>query len=161
VHLNFSKRGTGVSFGTRGAHVSLSPTGRVTKTVSVPGTGIYYRGVSTLHSKSLGAKAKESNSQPEQDSESISQIHQIESSVSAGLSTSAHHFKAVEHHGFYISHGAAAVITLFAAEIMQKNYKQSGISPYAGGILGFFVVTFVLWVRDLVTSTKEGKRHHE
>ena len=47
VHINLSKRGTGVSFGGRGAHVSLSPTGRVTKTLNIPGTGIYYRDVDT------------------------------------------------------------------------------------------------------------------
>jgi len=45
VHLNMSKRGTGVSFGGRGAHVSFSPTGRVTKTVSIPGTAITHCGL--------------------------------------------------------------------------------------------------------------------
>ncbi len=40
VHINLSKRGTGVSLGSRGAHVSFSLTGRVTKTVNRPGAGL-------------------------------------------------------------------------------------------------------------------------
>ena len=43
VRLNFSKNGTGVSFGTRGARYSISPTGRRTISTGIPGTGISYR----------------------------------------------------------------------------------------------------------------------
>lgn len=40
IRLNASNRGLGASAGVRGARVSLSPTGRVTRTISIPGTGI-------------------------------------------------------------------------------------------------------------------------
>ena len=41
VSLNFSKRGTSLSVGTRGAHVTLGR-GHVRETVGIPGTGISY-----------------------------------------------------------------------------------------------------------------------
>lgn len=41
VKLNFSKNGVGMSIGTKGARMSISPTGRVTRTLGIPGTGIY------------------------------------------------------------------------------------------------------------------------
>lgn len=41
VKLNFSKNGVGMSVGTKGARMSISPTGRVTRTLGIPGTGIY------------------------------------------------------------------------------------------------------------------------
>lgn len=43
VRLNFSHRGIGVSVGVPGARLSLSPGGRVTRTLGIPGTGIYHR----------------------------------------------------------------------------------------------------------------------
>ena len=43
VRLNFSRSGVGLSVGVPGARVSLSPSGRVTRTLGVPGTGIYNR----------------------------------------------------------------------------------------------------------------------
>ncbi len=42
VKLNLTKRGVSVSAGTRGAHYTVSSTGRRTRTVGVPGTGISY-----------------------------------------------------------------------------------------------------------------------
>jgi tetratricopeptide (TPR) repeat protein len=50
VRLNVSKRGVGYSVGTRGYRVSHSASGRVTRTVSIPGTGISHR--STIRSGS-------------------------------------------------------------------------------------------------------------
>jgi hypothetical protein len=43
IRVNFSKRGMGVSVGTRGMHVSRSATGRKTFSAGIPGTGISYR----------------------------------------------------------------------------------------------------------------------
>lgn len=48
VRLNVSKRGVGMSAGVRGARVSVSPGGRVTRTLSIPGTGL-------SHVQSLGS----------------------------------------------------------------------------------------------------------
>lgn len=43
VRLNVSKTGVGVSAGVKGARVSAHSSGRTTKTVGVPGTGVYWR----------------------------------------------------------------------------------------------------------------------
>lgn len=43
IRLNLSKSGVGVSFGKKGLRYSISPKGRHTLTVGIPGTGIYYR----------------------------------------------------------------------------------------------------------------------
>ena len=43
LHLNFSKTGVGYSIGPRGAKYTVSPAGRVTQSVSIPGTGIRYQ----------------------------------------------------------------------------------------------------------------------
>lgn len=43
VRLNLSKTGIGVSAGIPGARYSVHSSGRTTKTVGVPGTGVYYR----------------------------------------------------------------------------------------------------------------------
>jgi len=45
VRLNFSKSGVGLSVGVPGARISLSPSGRVTRTLGIPGTGISHRKV--------------------------------------------------------------------------------------------------------------------
>lgn len=42
VRINLSKSGIGYSFGGRGFRTSISPKGRVTKTFSIPGTGLSY-----------------------------------------------------------------------------------------------------------------------
>lgn len=41
VNVNLSGSGVGVSVGPRGSKVSVSPTGKVTATQSIPGTGLY------------------------------------------------------------------------------------------------------------------------
>jgi hypothetical protein len=41
VSVNLSRSGPSLSVGVRGAHVTVGP-GRITKTVGLPGTGIFY-----------------------------------------------------------------------------------------------------------------------
>ena len=43
VRINLSKNGVGFSFGTRGARYSISPTGRRSASIGIPGTGLSYR----------------------------------------------------------------------------------------------------------------------
>ena len=49
IGLNVSKSGPSLTLGVRGAHVTLGPTA-VTKTVGLPGSGIYYTSRSGYHS---------------------------------------------------------------------------------------------------------------
>ena len=49
LSLNLSKSGPSVTVGMRGAHVTLGHSG-VTRTVGLPGTGIYYTSRSGYHS---------------------------------------------------------------------------------------------------------------
>lgn len=42
VRLNFNKSSTSISLGGRGFHKTISSSGRVTNTVGIPGTGLYY-----------------------------------------------------------------------------------------------------------------------
>ena len=51
VKLNFGKTGMSVSLGTKGYHKTISTSGRVTTTVGVPGTGIYYTDTKNLVDK--------------------------------------------------------------------------------------------------------------
>jgi hypothetical protein len=44
VRLNLTKTGLGISAGAPGARVSVHASGRVSKTVGLPGTGLYNRG---------------------------------------------------------------------------------------------------------------------
>ena len=41
VKMNISKKGIGYSVGTKGARVSVGANGRVTRTIGIPGTGVY------------------------------------------------------------------------------------------------------------------------
>ena len=47
IRINLSKGGLGVSAGVPGFRVSVSPKGKVRRTVSIPGTGLY-------HTKTVG-----------------------------------------------------------------------------------------------------------
>lgn len=49
--MNISKGGVGFSAGVKGARISVNSKGRVTKTVSIPGTGISYSESSTIKPK--------------------------------------------------------------------------------------------------------------
>ena len=42
VKLNFNKKSIGLSFGTRGARVSVNSDGRKTTSLGLPGTGLYW-----------------------------------------------------------------------------------------------------------------------
>jgi len=50
IRVNFSKTGIGLSAGVRGARMSVNSHGRVTRSVGVPGTGVFY-----TKSKTIGA----------------------------------------------------------------------------------------------------------
>lgn len=65
VRMNISNRGIGYSAGVRGARISRGPSGRVTRTLSIPGTGISH--VQTLsggRSRSTGTGARSSAPAP-------------------------------------------------------------------------------------------------
>ena len=57
LSLNLSKSGPSLTMGIRGAHVTLGH-GRVTRTVGIPGTGIYYTSRSGHHSGIHSAHAE-------------------------------------------------------------------------------------------------------
>ena len=147
IHINLSKRGTGISIGARGAHISLSPTGRVTKTVNIPGTGIYYRDVDTLHSKARNQQTHSDAQAPESPTpaEQVPSVHQV---------------VAVDHHGFYISHGIAAFASILAAVIVNVHYGSHPLNIWVPilGVIG--ATSLILWLMDL-TQTKVERRSHE
>lgn len=47
IKMNIGKKGVGLSFGTKGARYSINSSGRRTKTIGIPGTGISYSTTST------------------------------------------------------------------------------------------------------------------
>jgi hypothetical protein len=49
IGVNFSKSGPSLTLGVRGAHVTLGPKA-ITKTIGLPGTGIYYTNRHGYHS---------------------------------------------------------------------------------------------------------------
>ena len=49
VRLNLSRSGPSLSFGVRGAHVTVGRRG-VTRTVGIPGTGVFYASRTGRHS---------------------------------------------------------------------------------------------------------------
>lgn len=61
VKLNISKNSVGLSVGVKGARVSVNSKGRVTKSVSIPGTGISHVTTENLNSK----KALPNNPKPQ------------------------------------------------------------------------------------------------
>ena len=155
VHINLSKRGTGVSFGGRGAHVSFSPTGRVTKTLNIPGTGIYYRDVDTLHAKAAHAPQSEPTTPTPHSPEPIAMR-----APTAALPT-AHQVVAVEHHGFYISHAAAAFFSLLAAAIIAITNKSQPLNPWEPILIVIGAISLLLWLIDLTRTKVEKRIHHE
>jgi hypothetical protein len=58
VRLNFNKRSVGISAGVRGARASINSDGQRTRSVGIPGTGLYYR------SQSRGARRYVSPNNP-------------------------------------------------------------------------------------------------
>ena len=150
VHLNLSKRGTGVSFGPSHAHLSFSPTGRITKTVSIPGTGIYYRDVSTTHSKSS------STSHASSTHSDVQATPPAESPVTPPA-PSIHHDEAVEHHGFYISHSFATFASIFAAIFLALRVGTHPLNPWIPIFGVVAVISFILWARDAATNSRKGR----
>ena len=148
VHINLSKRGTGISFGARGAHVSLSPTGRVTKTVNLPGTGIYYRDVSTVSSRS-------------KDIPNDAAHPQVRVEDNLPFTPTAHKVVAVEHHGFYISHGVAAFFSFVAAGLVAEAGRNKPLNTWVPILLGVGGISLLLWLRDLVYASNESADSHE
>ena len=60
VRINFNKNSTSLSLGTRGAHYTMSSTGRRTVSAGIPGTGIYaYETVNPRTPKRQSAKSEE------------------------------------------------------------------------------------------------------
>jgi len=162
VHINLSKRGTGVSFGTRGAHVSLSPTGRITKTVGIPRTGIYYRDVTTANSRtkktSAPAPQTESFNERQAVNGSDTTVTNSEGSdVSRPVIPTAHQVVAVEHHGFFISHGVAALIAFLASILIQNHYGLHPMNAWEPLLIAMGAISLILWLRDLAQSSKERK----
>lgn len=51
VRLNFNKKSTGISFGTKGARYSINSNGRKTASIGIPGTGLYWTESKTKNSK--------------------------------------------------------------------------------------------------------------
>jgi len=49
VRVNLSRSGPSVSLGIRGAHVTYGPKTGITKTVGIPGSGIFYTSRSGHH----------------------------------------------------------------------------------------------------------------
>ena len=45
IKVNFTKTGVGMTFGGRGAHYSVNSSGRRTRSIGLPGTGMYYQSV--------------------------------------------------------------------------------------------------------------------
>ena len=146
IHINLSKRGTGISIGARGAHISLSPTGRVTKTVNLPGTGIYYRDVDTLHSKPKSKQPHLASPIPESPTPEEPTARQV---------------VAVEHHGFYISHGFAAFFFTGAAVVVNVRYGSHPLNRWVPvlGVVG--VISLILWLMDLTQSSVYKRNHFE
>jgi hypothetical protein len=57
VRMTVTPRGVGMSAGTRGARVSMHSSGRVTKTVGVPGSGMSYVSTSTARKRATSSRA--------------------------------------------------------------------------------------------------------
>ena len=60
VRLNFNKKSTGISFGTKGARYSVNSNGRKTVSFGIPGTGLYW--TESKSGKTKGSKSNNSSS---------------------------------------------------------------------------------------------------
>ncbi len=65
IKLNVTKTGVGMTFGGKGAHYSVHSSGRHTRTVGLPGTGLYYQSTSKSGSQHATAKPSPSRPQPQ------------------------------------------------------------------------------------------------
>lgn len=64
VRLNLGKKSIGISAGVKGARVSVNSSGRVTKSVGIPGTGISYVKTSKIGGSGSGGGKEPPSSQP-------------------------------------------------------------------------------------------------
>lgn len=97
VKINVSKKSIGISAGTKGAHVSVNSSGRVTKSAGIPGTGISY-----VETKKINKASKDSTTSEPIDSS------QDELLVSPKTETSGQ--KGIKHKGCLIPLGIVAVL---------------------------------------------------
>jgi Ca2+-dependent lipid-binding protein len=61
IKFNVTKRGVGLTAGVRGAHVSINSSGRKTKSIGIPGTGLSYVSTSQKSKKQKSVSSKKSN----------------------------------------------------------------------------------------------------
>lgn len=84
VNLNLGKKSAGLSFGTKGLRYSVNSSGRRTKTVGIPGTGISYSTTSggkrrsKSHSKYNSSKAKAERIQKEKEKAAAEKQKQLD-----------------------------------------------------------------------------------
>ena len=87
IKLSLNQKSVGLRIGGKGAGISLNSKGRVTKTVGIPGTGLYYTDSSQIGGKKKGKKtssAKGKNTQSTPQRKYISEL--VQDSAVAGVS---------------------------------------------------------------------------
>lgn len=84
--INFNKKSIGVSGGVKGARFSVNSDGRTTRSVGIPGTGIY--DVKTSH---IGNKDIQKNTAPEENTEYVRQTKTITDYIPGFRSRSKNH----------------------------------------------------------------------
>jgi hypothetical protein len=129
--------------------------------VSIPGTGIYYRDVETLDSKEKKESARQ------QSSTVHSESTKLQGDVSYGNHTEsnqlpvAHQVVAVEHHGFYISHGFAAFVLLLSGVLVENAHQGQPRNIWALVLLIAGFGSLALWLKDLLHTKSESRNNHE
>jgi hypothetical protein len=73
----------------------------------------------------------------------------------------AHQVVAVEHHGFYISHGVAAFFSIVAAGLVAEAGRNKPLNIWVLILLGVGGISLLLWLRDLVYASNESAGTHE
>ena len=61
IRMNFGKKSTSISIGGHGFHKTISPTGRVTNSFGLPGTGLYYTETSSSRRQSTSSERQASS----------------------------------------------------------------------------------------------------
>ena len=129
LHLNFSKRGMGMSVGKRGGpRVTLGPTGRVTASQSFGG-GLRYQQSVNLHS----AKRVEANEVPAE----VAATNVVKDDVE--YRGHAH----VEHYGFWTSYLVWGVILQVVATSYKTTIPDSTLYWVIQSVSGFCLFIFV------------------
>jgi hypothetical protein len=73
----------------------------------------------------------------------------------------AHQVEAVEHHGFYISHGFAAFALLLSGVLLETAHKNQPRNIWELILLIAGFASLVLWLRDLTQTKVEKRSKHE